>query len=282
MTIQIQNQNISAEINSLGAELISFKKNNHNYIWTIDEAFWNKASPVLFPIVGRLKNDSYTINNTPYSLPRHGFARNHEFEVIQKLNNTVTFSLKQNEQTLKQYPFSFELQLKYILHDNSLTISYLVVNHSEEKMPFAIGAHPAFAIDSNFEDHTLVFENDENLVSHQLENEAFSGKTKTISLEKNQLPLHYSLFEKDAIVLKNCKSKYLTILKNNNPYLKVIFESFPFLGIWTKPNAPFLCIEPWQGCADSDTANGDIFQKEGIQILNHNKEFNTSFSIEIL
>ncbi len=282
MEIHIQNQNISATINSIGAELISLNKGTANYIWEINETFWNKTSPVLFPIVGQLKNDTYTLNQKEYSLPRHGFARNYEFDVIQKTEASVTFSLSENEATLAQYPFHFELQISYTLEENKLTIAYSVKNNSNTKMPFSLGAHPAFAIDGDFENYTLEFENDTTLVLNELENGLFSGKTKDLILENKILPLSNALFENDALVVKEFKSKYLTIWKNNNPYLKVIFERFPHLGIWTKPKAPFLCIEPWHGFADSVDSNGNILQKQGIQTIHENDVFKTSFSIEIL
>ncbi|MFM9987984.1 aldose 1-epimerase family protein [Flavobacterium sp.] len=282
MTIDISNTIINAKINSVGAELMVLSKNDKNYIWTINEAFWNKTSPVLFPIVGRLKNDFYKLNNIHYSLSRHGFARNYDFDIVNKTDSSVTFSLCDNKETLVQYPFLFELQICYTLVGNKLIISYLVKNNSKQKMPFSLGAHPAFAIDSSFENYTLQFDNDDSLTTHELEDEQFSGKTRTINLKNKTLPLTYSLFEKDALVFKEFKSKGLIIIKNNNPYLKINLESFPNLGIWTKKNAPFLCIEPWFGYADDKNSNNNIFDKKGIQILDINSTFNTSFSIEIL
>jgi len=282
MEVCLQNQNIKVKINSFGAELTSLSKGKNNYIWTIDEQFWNKTSPVLFPIVGSLKNDSYLLNQKKFSLPRHGFARNYEFNVIEKTETSATFSLSENEETLKVYPFHFELQIAYTLQENELIISYLVKNNSNEKMPFSIGAHPAFAIDSDITDYSLLFENDDILVTHELEKGQFSGKTRNLILEDKNLPLSYSLFDKDALVFKKLNSASLTILKNKNPYLKVNFESFPNLGIWTKPEAPFLCIEPWHGYSDNKDSNRNIFEKEGIQTLNKHETFKTSFSIEIL
>lgn len=282
MIIKIQNKYISAEINSFGAELISLNKDELNYIWTIDETFWNKTSPVLFPIVGGLKNDVYHLNNKQHSMQRHGFARNFEFNVIQKTNDSVIFSLSENKETLAQYPFSFELQIGYALENNKLTISYLVKNNSNAKMPFSIGAHPAFAIHYGFENYDLLFDNDDLLITHELENGLFSGRTRTIFLENKKLSLTYSLFKKDALVFKKINSDFLMIEKNNIPYLKVNFEKFPHLGVWTKQNAPFLCIEPWHGFADSIDSNGNILEKESMQTINEEEIFETSFSIEIL
>ena len=281
MKTLLKNKNYSASINHFGAELETFFKNNTNYIWTIDEHYWNKTSPVLFPIVGRLKNDSYTINGKEYSLPRHGFARNFEFKVIEKSENIAVLSLIQNEETLKVFPFEFELQLKYVLEDNKLTISYLVINNSNKIMPFNIGAHPAFSIPTRFEDYSLQFNEDEIFETHHLENELFNGKSTLIESKKVNIPLKYSLFEKDALVFKHLKSDKISILKNNNPYIKVDFNEFPFLGIWTKKNAPFVCIEPWHGHADEALSKGNIYDKKSIQVLNSKEIFQSSFSIEI-
>lgn len=281
MNITINSNKYSASIKSEGAELFEFKKDNINYIWIIDENYWDKTSPVLFPIVGRLKNDSYTLNGKEYNLPRHGFARNFKFEVVEKFENSVVFSLNENEETLKVFPFEFELQIKYALENNKLTISYKVINHSNEKMPFNIGAHPAFSIPSNFEEYSLLFEREEVLESHHLENELFNGKSIQINSEKEKISLNYSLFEKDALVFKHIKSNEISVLKSNNPYIKVNFEGFPFLGIWTKPNAPFICIEPWTGHADMYNATGNIFEKESIQTLEPKETFKCSFRIEI-
>lgn len=277
----IKNKNYSASIKHLGAELETFIKDNINYIWTIDEQYWNKTSPVLFPIVGRLKNDSYTLNGKEYKLPRHGFARDYEFEVIEKSENEVIFSFSENKETLVLFPFEFELQIKYTLEENKLTISYKVINHSNEKMPFNIGAHPAFSMDGDFEKYSLQFNIDERFKTHHLENELFDGKSTLIESKNGLIPLKYSLFENDALVFKHLQSNEVNVLKNNNPYLKVSFDSFPFLGIWTKQNAPFLCIEPWFGHADETTSDGNIHNKKSIQVLNSEAIFQCSFHIEI-
>ncbi len=281
MIITLSNTKISASINSIGAELIRLEKDNKNYIWTIDEAFWNKTSPILFPIVGRLKNDSYSINDKTYELPRHGFARNFEFEVAHQTGSSAVFILTENAETLKNYPFQFELRLKYELIENSLKISYSVLNKSQEIMPFSIGAHPAFVIEGSFSDYSLLFIEAEEFVSYELENEQFSNSFRKINSKNGQINLDYSLFEKDALVFKHLKSNKLTLLKKNEPVLSVQFEGFPYLGIWTKPNAPFLCIEPWCGLADNVNHNGNIFEKEGINLLHPQEIFSRTIKITL-
>ena len=281
MEITIQNQTIKAVIKTKGAELSSLKKGGKNYIWEINSEFWNKTSPILFPIVGALKNGEYFYDGNAYKLSRHGFARDFEFEVIENSENTVVFSLKSNEETLKVYPFHFELQLSYILEGNKLVVKYEIINRSSEKMYYSIGAHPAFNIDGNFEDFSLIFDDEKDLETYKLEQDLFSGKTEILKLNGNVLPLQYELFEEDALVFKNFATKSLTLAKNNESVMKVSFPNFPYLGIWTKKDAPFICIEPWLGIADNANTSGKIEEKEGIQILENNSKKQIAWSVEL-
>jgi galactose mutarotase-like enzyme len=279
----IKNTFLTATINSFGAELCSLKNNeNKEYIWEGNPDFWGKHSPILFPIVGTLKNNSYEYDETEYHLSRHGFARDMDFELIDKKENSATFSIQSCEETLKVYPFLFELQIIYTLDKNSLNIEYKVMNNGKSKMPFSIGAHPAFALPGNFEDYAIQFEKGESLEFYLLENDLISNQTKTLEVQNDCIPLTYELFKNDALIFKTLESKSLTILKNKNPFLKVNFNDFPSLGIWTKMNAPFLCIEPWFGYSDTNENSGNLFEKEGIQVLEENKTFRSEFSIEIL
>ncbi|MFT3919817.1 aldose 1-epimerase family protein [Cloacibacterium sp.] len=281
MEITIQNQAIKAVIKSKGAELSSLQKDGKNYIWEINSEFWNKTSPILFPIVGALKNGEYFHEGKVYKLSRHGFARDFEFEVIENSENAVVFSLKSNEETLKVYPFHFELQLSYILEGNKLMVKYEIINRSSEKMYYSIGAHPAFNIDGNFEDFSLIFDDEKDLETYKLEQDLFSGKTEILKLNGNVLPLQYELYEEDALVFKNFATKSLTLAKNNESVMKVSFSDFPYLGIWTKKDAPFICIEPWLGIADNANASGKIEEKEGIQILENNSKKQIAWSVEL-
>jgi galactose mutarotase-like enzyme len=283
LTTTISNSNLTAQINHLGAELFSLKSiQNKEYIWEGNPTFWGKHSPILFPIVGSLKNNSYTINEEKYQLNRHGFAREMEFELIEKSEESATFSLVSTIKTKKVYPFDFELQICYSLDSNKLHIDYKVINKNETTMPFAIGAHPAFALPGNFEEYSLEFQQQEILNYNLLEEGLISNSTNELQLENKQLALKYQLFEQDALVFKTLKSKSITILKNANPILKVNFNDFPNLGIWTVVNAPFLCIEPWFGYSDTLDEYDDFSKKEGIQLLEKNETFESNYSIEIL
>ena len=283
MNTTISNSNLTAILNPLGAELISLKNsNNKEYIWEGNPAFWGKHSPVLFPIVGCLKEDKYSYKGNSYTLLRHGFANKMEFNIIEKTSENVVFSGTNNTETLENYPFKFELQISYTLVNSSLRIGYKVINKNDFEMPFSIGGHPGFALPNEFENYALEFEKSEILICSQLENDLISNETISLPMQENRLPLSYSLFENDALIFKNLESKAITISENNVPFLKVKFEGFPSLGIWTKPKAPYICIEPWFGYADTMTNSGELSEKEGIQIIGANEQFLSEFSIEIL
>ena len=282
VTTTLFNSNITATINHLGAEVISLKSHDKEYIWEGNPVFWGKHSPILFPIVGTLKDNSYKYNSISYQLSRHGFARETEFKLIEKKEDLAVFSIASNEDTKKVYPFEFELQLIYSLEDNHLNIQYKVTNKGIGQMPFSIGAHPAIALPGKFENYSIQFEKEEPLVYNLLENDLISDEVKTLFTTDNKVDLHYSLFENDALIFKNLKSRSLTIFENQKPMIKMHYKDFPHLGIWTKMNAPFLCIEPWFGYSDSNESTGSILEKEGIQILESKSTFDAQFSIEIL
>ena len=278
----LSHNGFSAAIDYRGAELVSIKSpEGKEYIWEGDPAFWGKHSPVLFPIVGTLKNDRYQYKGKDYRLSRHGFAREMEFSLTHQSENQAVFSLQFTEETLERYPFKFWLQINYRLLNNTLLVGYSVSNEGMEKMPFSLGAHPAFALPGKFEDYTLEFGNGKALKANLLENDLLSDETQTILLENQKLKLTYDLFEKDALILKNLSSKSVSILKNDEKIVTVGYDDFPHLGLWTKQDAPFICIEPWFGYSDKADSNGDIFQKESISILEGEGVFNTNFTIEV-
>ena len=280
---ELKNSRLTATINHKGAELISLKNANHKeYIWEGNPEYWGKHSPILFPIVGTLKNNTYTFNRNSYQLPRHGFAREMSFELIQQTTNTVTFSLSSSEETKLVYPFDFELQIKYTLEGSKLLIEYKIINKDTATIPFSIGAHPAFALTKNFEEYDLLFDQSEDLTVYTLKNDLISDTVFTLKMDKNKLPLSYPLFENDALIIKKLQSKSITILEKETPLLKVQFNDFPNLGLWTKNNAPFICIEPWLGYSDTIHSKGIIEDKEGIQFVETKSSFDCSFYIEIL
>ena len=281
MNILLSNEALQASINTKGAELQSLKSHGREYIWDGNPEFWGKHSPILFPIVGTLKDNSFSYEDKKFELSRHGFARDREFEVLTSSNTSAVFSLTSSKETFQNYPFDFELRVIYTLDENRLKITYQVKNNSHSKMPFAIGGHPAFALPESFEDYALLFEKQEILKTFELQNDLVSDVTQDIELQQKKLPLNYSLFEKDALILKNLESKTIEILEKQKPILKFSFADFPNFGIWTKANAPFICLEPWIGYSDTNDAAGNLFEKEGIIVLEKKQSFEASFEIEI-
>ncbi len=280
MTTTITNSRLNATINTKGAELISFKSNHgKEYIWNGNPDFWGKHSPVLFPIVGTLKSNRFSHNGKNYLLPRHGFARDVDFELIENSGHSAIFSLVSTNETLQKFPFEFEFRIIYSLDENALKIGYEVLNKTNQTMFFSLGAHPAFALPENFEDYSIEMKNDENLDYFLLENDLLSNKTEHLPTENKTFKLNYPLFEKDALIFKNIKSHSLKILEKGKPFLEIDFKGFPHLGIWTKIGAKFICIEPWFGYSDTIDASGEINEKEAIQTLKTNEKFTADFTI---
>lgn len=284
MRTTITNAKLSATINHKGAELVSLQNidSKKEFIWEGNPEYWGKHSPILFPIVGTLKNNTYTYNGNVYNLSRHGFARDMNFDLISLTENEAVFSLKSNQETKALYPFDFELQIIYTLIDAELNIRYRILNTGSEALFYAIGGHPAFALSDAFEHYSLQFVPNENLISYELENDLLSDKTKKIELDKGNLPLNYWLFEKDALIFKELKSNQIQLLHGVTPILNFKFNDFPNFGIWTKIGAPFICLEPWVGYSDTLNTNGNITEKEGAQKLQNNTSMEYSFSVEIL
>ena len=282
MNYEIKNSFIKAKIKLFGAELNSLQKIDEDleYIWQGNPKYWARHSPVLFPIVGRLKNDSYFYKDKKYSLSQHGFARDKEFELIKKEDDFIEFSLKNDEETLKNYPFLFELNISYKLEKTKLIISYKVKNRSEDRLYFSIGAHPAFNISSG---DFLDFEDVKTAKRYFLNDKGLIYKNQEVNFIENSLILGEEIFKNDALIFndKNIKSIILRD-KNNNKILKVEFKDFPYLGIWSKPNlAPVVCIEPWFGVADEENSNQNIEDKRGIQVLKKDDIFSFFYSVEV-
>lgn len=283
MITTLENSKLTVKIKQLGAELFSITNSEQKeYMWEGDPAIWGKHAPILFPIVGTLKNNTYNYQEQQYHLTRHGFARDMHFEIVQSSKTAVTFSLKANAKTIEIYPFNFELQVSYSLQEASILVDYKVINNGENSMPFAIGAHPAFALGDNFNNYSLVFEKEETLKYFILSDDLVSDQTKVLASNNKKVALNYEMFANDALIFKTIESKELTIVQKDKPILKVKYAGFPNLGIWTKINAPFICIEPWYGYSDTQTANGNLFEKEGMQKLNSNQSFAAQYQIEIL
>ena len=287
--VVLENDELKVTISLRGAELVSLieKKDQTEYIWQADPAIWPFNAPNLFPIVGALNDNNLSVNGKSYELNRHGFARTSIFRRLESAPQQAVFELRYNEDTLKIYPFKFEFQVIYHLIGRKLNILYKVINMDDKTIFFSIGAHPGFNVPLNsngdFEDYYIEFEHQEDLITHQLtENGVFNNQTQSIPTEGEKLPLKMSLFEKDALVFKKLKSNFVTLKSTKtDKQVKVDFPHFNYLGLWSKKDAPFVCIEPWLGCADTHGERKDIAQKEAIQKVEHGHVFEVDFSISI-
>lgn len=268
--IILENSTYKIGILQTGAELRSVinKQTQQEYIWQADASVWNRSSPVLFPFVGRLKNDTYTYQQKNYHLPQHGFARNVDFELVEHTQQKAVFVLKSNEETLLNYPFSFALQLTYELTENEVLLAYKVENTGAEDLFFSLGAHPAFRLEGELEEYSLEFEQEETFNRHLLSGGLRTMESTPVPMEGKRLALQKSFFEEDAIVLKEMQSKEIHLLhQHKEKYISLKAEGFPYYGIWAKAPFPFLCLEPWHGIADSINSSGELTEKEGIKKL---------------
>lgn len=288
MTI-IENEYLKVAISAKGAQLSSLlnKASGIEHMWQADQNIWPWHAPNLFPIVGGLVNNELHVDGQTYHLPRHGFARQSEFEVTEAMKKHAVFQLAATEKTQAVYPYQFAFQVLYDLIDNALRITYKVINLDDKAIYFSVGGHPAFNIpfgkDDSYEDYYLEFETNENLETHLLNKDGyFSGETHPVELNGKNLFLTRHLFDADALVFKNIQSKMVTIKSTKHQHtLSIEYPHFKHLGIWAKPGANFVCIEPWLGYADAAGASTDISAKPAIQKVDKGHVFEASYFLSV-
>ena len=290
MSVQLKNDVIKVEILKMGAELCSLKfvDDDTEYIWNADPVYWKRHAPVLFPIVGRVVNDQYRVNDTTYHLGQHGFARDMEFTVIEQSKSHVRLTLKWDDETLKVYPFKFEFAITYAIEKNKVSIEYNVKNLDKQPIYFSVGAHPGFncpiKVDESIDDYYFEFEKSEEASISLLTKDGLLKKEKTAYLNKqNSIEISDSLFKDGALIFDHLKSKRISLKSRKSDYcVHVDFEEFPFLGLWSKSEgAPFVCIEPWIGHADYTDFKGDFSKKEDQVCLDSQDVFTRKFEIII-
>ena len=285
----IKNERLEVSTKAEGAELTSIKLNGREYLWNGDEKYWNRHAPILFPIVGKLKDGKTRIEDKEYSMGRHGFARDMNFLVVEQTDSKIKYLLATSDETLKVYPYLFELYVSYEVVQNRLNVTYEVKNTDNKDIYFSIGAHPAFCCPldefSKFEDYYIEFEKNEtqNFIS-QDENGYITKENELIMDNTNIIELNKEVFGKiDTYIFHNLNSKMVSLKsKKSEKSITMYFEGFPYFGIWTKPNgAPFICLEPWYGITDLKGFNGDFADKLGIQKLSLGKTFRCNYEIEV-
>lgn len=267
--IELKNEKLTVLINETGAELTSVKnRDGREYIWCGDPAIWSGHCPVLFPVCGRLRNGQYTYEGRTYSMKNHGFARRKTFEAKKLSDTEAIFSLREDEETLAEYPFRFVFVVRFLLKDDALAITYSVHNTDDKPLLFNFGSHEGFATDGNFEDWSVEFEQTENLALRVTPILGFlNGETVPFRDGVKELPLCYALFENDAMIFDRLRSRRVTLKQKGKPVVEVGFAGFDPLLLWTKLGAPYLCIEPWNGIPDYVDASGVLSEKNGIRRL---------------
>jgi galactose mutarotase-like enzyme len=286
--IILENEHLIAKFSTKGAELQSLqsKDSQTEYIWKADPEYWAKHSPVLFPIIGALKDNTYRYEDVFYELSRHGFARDQEFETEPIDAKEVVFTLRSSLETKIIYPFDFVLSLRYTLFAEGLSCSYEVNNPGTNTLLFSVGGHPAFATPVNgsqYEDYYLRFDGEDALSYHKIKDNLISEETAILPLQNQQLQLRHELFYEDALVFKNLKSKKIRLgnaLKGD--ILEFAFEGFPYFGIWSAKDADFVCLEPWCGVADGVDSDQQLTHKEGILSLEPGASWSRTWSVKII
>ena len=287
----LESKKLKIAVKKTGAELfkITSIKDDIDFMWDANPEVWGSYAPNLFPIIGALKDDTYLFENQKYTLSKHGFIRNNDKVTLQEQSqNSLTFKLSYDEDSLKIYPFKFEFLITYQLIDNIITITHTIKNYDDKTMYFSLGGHPAFKCpvynNETYSDYYLEFEHTENSETHliNLKNGLISNKTKPVFNNSNSLTLKHDLFNEDALIFKDLKSKKVTLKsKSHGAILSFSYKDFPYLGIWAKPEGDYVCIEPWLGIADSEYTNQNLKEKEGILTLMPQQTFKASYSIEI-
>ena len=289
-TCTIKNEKLSVTIAAHGAELSSIydKANDRELVWQADPTFWNRHAPVLFPNVGKYYGGHFTYNGTDYPMGQHGFARDTEFEQAASGENFVTYRLCADEESKKVYPFDFVLEITHRLNGNRLTVEWNVKNTDNKEMYFTIGGHPAFNVnvlpDTDFEDYSLVFKEGTEKLSYVLldaeSGTAIGDKVYELELTDSKYALKKDMFDKDALVFDGGQIEWAALaLPDGKPYIALESKGFPNFGIWSKPGAPYVCLEPWCGRCDNKGFEGEISEKPGIIALKAGETFKKSYDI---
>ena len=285
----IEDQQLRINIHPKGAELQSIfhKGLQTEYMWSGDPAFWGKHSPLLFPIVGTLKDNTYYFADKAYHLSRHGFARDREFAVESQSPDSITFLLRSDEATRAIFPFEFELRVVYRLLPEGLTTTYRINNPGQTPICFSVGGHPAFRVPlapgTAYTDYYLEFDKQEDAPRWPISKDGLiEREPQALLVDANRVPLTKELFAKDALVLKGLRSSGISLRSARTERgLRMDFPGFPFLGIWAAPGADFVCIEPWCGIADSVDTNQQWTTKEGINRLETGGTFERTWTLTL-
>jgi galactose mutarotase-like enzyme len=286
----LENEFLILSVNPIGAEISSIqsKVSGIEYCWSGDPNIWGSTAPVLFPLIGALKSNSYFYQEKLYSIPKHGFIRHNQKLEVKQSNNKIIFTSLFDEDSLKMYPFEYKFEIEFRLNKSSIEVIHHVTNlDQKEPLYYAVGGHPAFNCPWNdqtkIEDYYLEFEKNETdercLVTAD---GLIDNHTSPFLNNTNHIALSAKLFYDDALIFKHLKSRKVSLKSHkSNQAIEILFNDFNYLGIWAKPNAPFVCIEPWLGISDSVDSNQQLTDKEGILKLDATSSNTHCYTINI-
>lgn len=277
----LENNNLTATISLRGAELLSFKKDNKEFIWN-GESFWKGHAPILFPVCGGLINGKYYYNDVGHEMTKHGFIRFQHFNVVEQTKNKVVLCFEDNKKTFKCFPFHFKFFVTYELGDE-LNIKYEIVNLSKEEMYFNVGSHEGYFLHDAFENYYVKFDKDEKLYTLLLDSSLLSHDKMDLTKLGNCVPLNYNDYQDDnSLIFENLKSRKATIChKKSGDMLDICFPDANNVIMWSIPNSGFICIEPWNGLPDYVDSKLDIKNKKSVKILLSGQTFKFVHSIRI-
>lgn len=284
--ITLENTMLKVQISEIGAELMSIydKTLDRECLWNGNPEIWKNRSPLLFPVIGNCKNREYRYKGVTYSMPQHGNVRFREFKAEQCCGEKVTFTLVSDAETHENYPFDYVLKVIYTLEEGKLKVNFEVENTMDETIYFSLGGHPGFMFDGALEDQQFEFNSDENL-DRLLLNEKLTGFSRNIHKDfvvgGAPIPVTEHLFDRDALVFHDFKfTKISLVNKKSGHGVTMDLTGFPYVGLWSKPGAPYACIEPWYGLADYEDFDGELPEKDGIESLEAGKTFHAAYTLE--
>lgn len=278
--VNLKNNILSVDIDTLGAEIKRITVNGEDRLWNGDPAIWHGTAPVLFPMCGGLRDDKFTHNGKEYHLAKHGFAKMMNFEVESKTETAAVLLLKSNEETLKQFPWEFEFRVKFALDSGKITVIYDVKNLSDDTMYMSVGAHEAYACPEGIEQYDVIFEREETLNAWNLNGNLLDGTVTPVLKESRVLPLYEKYFAVDALVFKDIRSNLVTLRNRvTGKSVSLDFTDFDYFLLWQKPGAPYICLEPWSGVTPLENSSYELKEKDGITAVEPGK--NCAFTHKI-
>ncbi|MGL4819108.1 MAG: aldose 1-epimerase family protein [Bacilli bacterium] len=286
--VWIRNEDVEVAVNPKGAELSNFKDvaSGAEYMWQGDANFWAGRAPILFPIVGRVHDNTYTYEGKTYSLTNHGFARHSTFTVFEQGTDFVTMQLVSSDETRAVYPFEFDLRITFKLDGRALSVTHDVKNTGATPLVFTIGGHPAFNCPLEegltFSDYTVSFTKEESVGFLPITANGYIAPESEPAKVKD-IPLNAHTFDNDALIYEGYETAEMSIHSSKGTRgVKVAFDGFPYVGIWSKPNcAPFVCIEPWMGHSNVEGFSGAFEEKVGMITLPANDTWQGVYTISI-